>query len=950
MPGDKASIEFTIDGQSAITTLDKIVERLRTVREESGRATGGDARFIERQAAGLERQIANNIGKIENSEYARISALAGMRGAELPTYIKEYAAYVDATNKKWAEQEALLKGTERDLNNLLNLTAKIRAAQEGSGALGEAAIRQEYRSNGTFANMASAEAEMQKFGITTARAANESASALRSVEMEVLQLEAKLGDLSRGDYLRKMYAMKGVAITPEMDAYIAKIDQLLAKQKLLQGQTLQTDAAFQKYGITTGQLQAAMRSLPAQMTDIVVSLQSGQMPLTVLLQQGGQIKDMFGSVKAALVETGKYIASNAHWIALGGAIAGVAYEAFKGSQEISQLSRSLLTTNGIAGQSVSQMRDIAWSVGEASGSYAKASEAVQALASSGKYIGKNFSESTRAIVETAKLTGESVDDVAKLITKSFDDPVKAAAELNSKYNFLTEAVFDHIVALAKQGDTIEAVRVTHEALANEMAARNAQAIADAGMLEQAWYGVKGAIDSCIAALKALASMPTPAALTIEGYEGFSLPNMQDAYDRAEEDQKAAMKRWEKNYDEQAKKLAATQKRINKKAGDYAKSQKPRKAKRGSSGGRSSGESLITGINEQIERNKLEAASINAVTEADKLRIKIEQDGVVGKAKYSDAEKKKALALLDELEKTERLAGAAKMMRDEDEKREKQIRDIQRTTETNIATMGMSKRQADIYSFAQKTMAEAEDKVAEARKKGILTGELEAEIYSNATKVIEAHTDAVNKQAEAQQDWASGAKAALMQYAEDSENVYDGVKSAVENGLKAMEDSLVEFAMTGKMTFKDFADSVIKEIMRIYAKMLVTGLFKWFAGTDLGKDLGLDPDMFTHRAVGGPVSAGKRYLVGEKGPELFIPNNSGTIVPNDALGGQSQSGPISIQIDHRNEGTQQQVSDSSADFDGKNLIIKIVTQDIQNDGMISRTMSKNFGIRRAAGAM
>jgi len=40
-----------------------------------------------------------------------------------------------------------------------------------------------------------------------------------------------------------------------------------------------------------------------------------------------------------------------------------------------------------------------------------------------------------------------------------------------------------------------------------------------------------------------------------------------------------------------------------------------------------------------------------------------------------------------------------------------------------------------------------------------------------------------------------------------------------------------------------------------------------------------------RAAGGPVTGGQQYMVGEQGPELFVPNQSGSIVPNNALGGQ-----------------------------------------------------------------
>lgn len=50
-----------------------------------------------------------------------------------------------------------------------------------------------------------------------------------------------------------------------------------------------------------------------------------------------------------------------------------------------------------------------------------------------------------------------------------------------------------------------------------------------------------------------------------------------------------------------------------------------------------------------------------------------------------------------------------------------------------------------------------------------------------------------------------------------------------------------------------------------------------------------------RAAGGPVSMGKTYLVGERGPELFSPNGSGTIIPNKALGGTSSGNTINISV-------------------------------------------------------
>lgn len=58
-----------------------------------------------------------------------------------------------------------------------------------------------------------------------------------------------------------------------------------------------------------------------------------------------------------------------------------------------------------------------------------------------------------------------------------------------------------------------------------------------------------------------------------------------------------------------------------------------------------------------------------------------------------------------------------------------------------------------------------------------------------------------------------------------------------------------------------------------------------------------PQVDGARASGGPVSAGKTYLVGERGPELFSPSNAGVITPNHALAsssaGGSGAGPITV---------------------------------------------------------
>ena len=75
----------------------------------------------------------------------------------------------------------------------------------------------------------------------------------------------------------------------------------------------------QAAGLSTKAYTAALRGVPAQFTDIVVSLQGGMNPFTVLLQQGGQLKDMFGGVGPATRALGGYVAGLVNPFTLAGA-------------------------------------------------------------------------------------------------------------------------------------------------------------------------------------------------------------------------------------------------------------------------------------------------------------------------------------------------------------------------------------------------------------------------------------------------------------------------------------------------------------------------------------------------------------------------------------------------------------------------------------------------------
>ena len=123
-----------------------------------------------------------------------------------------------------------------------------------------------------------------------------------------------------------------------------------------------------------------------------------------------------------------------------------------------------------------------------------------------------------------------------------------------------------------------------------------------------------------------------------------------------------------------------------------------------------------------------------------------------------------------------------------------------------------------------------------------------------------------------------------------------MNSAVFNDMGTAIDNFVK---TGKRSFKDLARSIISDLMSIYLKAQILGLAKMFFGGSTTSiepltsisDFKLDYSLAGAKASGGPVSSGSTYLVGEKGPELFMPSSSGTIIPNNQLSGSMNSPQI-----------------------------------------------------------
>ena len=118
--------------------------------------------------------------------------------------------------------------------------------------------------------------------------------------------------------------------------------------------------------------------------------------------------------------------------------------------------------------------------------------------------------------------------------------------------------------------------------------------------------------------------------------------------------------------------------------------------------------------------------------------------------------------------------------------------------------------------------------------------------------------------------------------------FDNISNAVANSFKGM----ITGAMSFRTAMKGIIGAVIDELFRLYVVQQVVGVVKGALGGLFGVPT------LPGRALGGSVSGNKPYMVGERGPELFVPGGNGTIIPNQNVRGGGGGSSFNISVDAR----------------------------------------------------
>lgn len=270
---------------------------------------------------------------------------------------------------------------------------------------------------------------------------------------------------------------------------------------------------FSRSAVSAAQMQAAMRGVPAQFTDIFVSLQAGQNPMTVFLQQGGQLKDMFGGIVPAARAMGGYIAGLVNPVTLGAAAIGAtALAAYKGEQEFQGFNRTLILSGGTAGVTAGQLMDMAASIDAVNSSITQglAAEVIDDMVRSGVRGEAQLKRYAQAAAEFEAAGGGAAAEVAKNFEALGRDPVAASAKLTQSMGYLTAATHEQIRSLQEQGRMLDAAKLAQDAYASALEGRTPALLQNLGSIERGWMGVKNIAKE---ARDAMLNVGRPASLT-----------------------------------------------------------------------------------------------------------------------------------------------------------------------------------------------------------------------------------------------------------------------------------------------------------------------------------------------------------------------------------------------------------------------------------------------------
>lgn len=191
---------------------------------------------------------------------------------------------------------------------------------------------------------------------------------------------------------------------------------------------------------------------------------------------------------------------------------------------------------------------------------------------------------------------------------------------------------------------------------------------------------------------------------------------------------------------------------------------------------------------------------------------------------------------------------------------------------------------DLLGAFSETAKEAAESFREFEKQRIGVSVFFDGLIARVQSASEAFED-LNTDLDETNDNLNSGKTALQEYADAAKSAKIDIQELAVKGLRSLEDTLIDVVMganSAKDAFKAMASSILKDLLRIQIQKGITAPLAQALGSMMTPSTGTTG--MKAMAMGGHVGANRPYMVGERGAEMFVPGASGTIIPNNKLGG------------------------------------------------------------------
>ncbi|EPY4482976.1 phage tail length tape measure family protein [Klebsiella quasipneumoniae] len=351
--------KMTQSGDKAVTSIFKVTKatddekdalnKLRAAIDPVGAAID----TVGRRYSELKKYFDK--GLIDEEEFRSLSKMLNDTTEELSGVAQAQREAEKASKLAAVQQEAQADAFQRMLDKIDPLAAALRNLEQQQSELNTA-----FKSGAI--NTSQYDAYSKKLHETRREVTGEAQAEREAVKAHdeqvtaLRRLEAQIDPV--GEAFRRLNEQQRQLDTAKTSGMLSSLAYERLNSKLAESRDAleKTQAQLGKTSQSAAQTANAMRMIPAQMTDIVVGLSTGQSPFMVLMQQGGQLKDMFGGIGPAIKGVGTYVMGLVNPYSVAAASVGLlTYAVYQNRQEIDAATKIATTSLGANGDAAERL-------------------------------------------------------------------------------------------------------------------------------------------------------------------------------------------------------------------------------------------------------------------------------------------------------------------------------------------------------------------------------------------------------------------------------------------------------------------------------------------------------------------------------------------------------------------------------------------------------------------